>query len=129
MADSRRPSVAASAAAAAAAAVAVPAGQQTGAAPFSPAATFSLSFSLAEVLGDPLQTSEWSADGLPKDQLSVENALMLQTARRWPLLIDPQGQMLLTARTGELHLLSYIFLVTSSLWENGYRLPVCRTNC
>jgi len=34
----------------------------------------------------------WQLVGLPSDSLSTQNAIMMDTARRWPLLIDPQGQ-------------------------------------
>ncbi|EPY25664.1 dynein heavy chain, axonemal [Strigomonas culicis] len=43
-------------------------------------------------LQDPVQTREWGINGLPQDLLSVENALFLTNARRWPLMIDPQTQ-------------------------------------
>jgi dynein heavy chain len=31
-------------------------------------------------------------NGLPFDNFSIENALILYNSRRWPLMIDPQGQ-------------------------------------
>ena len=34
----------------------------------------------------------WQIAGLPKDTLSVENGVVVQYSRRWPLFIDPQGQ-------------------------------------
>lgn len=43
-------------------------------------------------LQDPVQTREWGLNGLPLDNVSVENALFLTHARRWPLMIDPQTQ-------------------------------------
>ncbi|KAJ3275318.1 Dynein heavy chain 1, axonemal [Terramyces sp. JEL0728] len=47
---------------------------------------------LWESLGDNVKLREWELSGLPKDALSRDNAVMVQYSRRWPLLIDPQGQ-------------------------------------
>ncbi|CCW59976.1 unnamed protein product [Phytomonas sp. EM1] len=43
-------------------------------------------------LQDIVETREWNLNGLPGDKLSVENALFLTYARRWPLIVDPQTQ-------------------------------------
>lgn len=34
----------------------------------------------------------WQIDGLPSDDFSTENAIVIFKSRRWPLCIDPQGQ-------------------------------------
>jgi dynein heavy chain len=47
---------------------------------------------LWDSLGDNVKLREWELSGLPKDTLSRDNAVMVQYSRRWPLLIDPQGQ-------------------------------------
>jgi len=47
---------------------------------------------LVNVLGKPVVIQQWSVCGLPNDNLSVENGIIIATARRWPLLIDPQRQ-------------------------------------
>lgn len=49
-------------------------------------------FSLTEMLADPNVVREWNIQGLPADQLSIENGLLVTRGRRWPLMIDPQGQ-------------------------------------
>ncbi|KAK5669543.1 hypothetical protein QVD99_003934 [Batrachochytrium dendrobatidis] len=49
-------------------------------------------FSLIKVLGDPIKIREWNIAGLPSDAFSVDNGIIVQNARRWPLMIDPQGQ-------------------------------------
>lgn len=45
-----------------------------------------------KVLGDPVEIRNWNIDGLPRDALSIESAVLLVNSKRWPLLIDPQGQ-------------------------------------
>ncbi|KAI8825055.1 dynein heavy chain and region D6 of dynein motor-domain-containing protein [Fimicolochytrium jonesii] len=49
-------------------------------------------FSLAKVLGDPILIRAWNIAGLPSDAFSVDNGIIVKNARRWPLMIDPQGQ-------------------------------------
>ena len=49
-------------------------------------------FSLSRTLGDPVKIREWNIAGLPSDTFSVDNGIVVQNARRWPLMIDPQGQ-------------------------------------
>lgn len=53
---------------------------------------YSDDFSIDGVLGDPVLIREWSIQGLPSDNLSVENGIISSAATRWPLLIDPQSQ-------------------------------------
>ena len=48
--------------------------------------------SLEKVLGNPVQIRDWNLAGLPRDSLSTDNAIIMSKSRRWPLLIDPQGQ-------------------------------------
>ncbi|KAJ3284862.1 Dynein heavy chain 7, axonemal, partial [Borealophlyctis nickersoniae] len=49
-------------------------------------------FSLAKVLGDPIKIRAWTIAGLPSDSFSVDNGIIVENGRRWPLMIDPQGQ-------------------------------------
>jgi dynein heavy chain len=48
--------------------------------------------SLTSILGDPYEIRQWNTEGLPRDDVSTENALLVTRARRWPLMIDPQDQ-------------------------------------
>uniref|UniRef100_A0A7S3ZAX1 AAA+ ATPase domain-containing protein n=1 Tax=Lotharella globosa TaxID=91324 RepID=A0A7S3ZAX1_9EUKA len=48
--------------------------------------------SVVSTLGDPVQIRKWNVCGLPTDEVSVENGIIMDKARRWPLLIDPQEQ-------------------------------------
>lgn len=49
-------------------------------------------FSLPETLGNAMQIRAWSLWGLPFDNFSVENAIIVTNAQRYPLMIDPQGE-------------------------------------
>ena len=44
------------------------------------------------ILADPVEVREWTLAGLPSNQLSIDNAIIVTRGRRWPLIIDPQGQ-------------------------------------
>ncbi|KAJ3105519.1 Dynein heavy chain 6, axonemal [Phlyctochytrium planicorne] len=50
------------------------------------------SFSFIENLADPSIVRDWNIQGLPADALSTENGILVTRGRRWPLMIDPQGQ-------------------------------------
>ncbi|KAJ4452163.1 hypothetical protein ANN_03681, partial [Periplaneta americana] len=43
-------------------------------------------------LGEAVLIRQWQLDGLPRDFLSTENAVLVMHSKRWPLFIDPQGQ-------------------------------------
>jgi len=47
---------------------------------------------LSGTLGNQVTIRQWNIDGLPTDNFSVDNAIITFNARRWPLMIDPQGQ-------------------------------------
>jgi len=49
-------------------------------------------YSFVHVLGNPIEIRAWEIFGLPTDNFSKENAIILKEARRWALCIDPQLQ-------------------------------------
>ncbi|ELK37023.1 Dynein heavy chain 7, axonemal [Myotis davidii] len=49
-------------------------------------------FSLSKTLGDPVKIRAWNIAGLPTDTFSIDNGVIVNNSRRWPLMIDPQGQ-------------------------------------
>ncbi|KAI8909816.1 dynein heavy chain and region D6 of dynein motor-domain-containing protein [Gorgonomyces haynaldii] len=49
-------------------------------------------FTLVESLAEPATVRDWNIQGLPADNLSTENGILVTRGRRWPLMIDPQGQ-------------------------------------
>lgn len=45
---------------------------------------------LIDVLGNQVKISKWTSQGLPQDNFSIENAIIMDYSDRWPLMIDPQ---------------------------------------
>eukprot|EP00062_Callorhinchus_milii_P021625 gi/632978548/ref/XP_007905975.1/ PREDICTED: dynein heavy chain 10, axonemal [Callorhinchus milii] len=52
------------------------------------------SFRLENLLTDEVEISRWGSEGLPPDELSVQNGILTTQASRFPMCIDPQQQAL-----------------------------------
>jgi dynein heavy chain len=91
--------------------------------PFSPA------FSFVNLLAEPVKVRQWNLQGLPADDFSTENGVIVTRGSRWPLMIDPQAQANKWVRKMEGEALSVIDLKMKDFLraiENGisFGLPV-----
>lgn len=58
-------------------------------------------FKLDTFLTNEVEVSRWASEGLPGDELSVQNGILTEAASRWPLCIDPQMQAVLWIKEKE----------------------------
>jgi dynein heavy chain len=49
-------------------------------------------FRLETLLTSDIEVAMWSGQGLPQDELSVQNGILTTRSSRWPLCVDPQMQ-------------------------------------
>lgn len=49
-------------------------------------------YSLQDLLTTDVEVSRWTSEGLPTDELSIQNGILTTQSSRWPLCIDPQMQ-------------------------------------
>ena len=47
-------------------------------------------FSFVGALGDPVRMRQWAIWGLPRDDVSRANGVIVHESKLWPLCIDPQ---------------------------------------
>lgn len=59
------------------------------------------SFKVEELLTSDVEISMWNSQGLPPDELSIQNAILTTKGPRTPVCIDPQGQAIKWLRVME----------------------------
>lgn len=77
-----------------------------------------------EVLANAAEQAGWKGEGLPADRVSLENAAVVVSCKRYPLLIDPQlqGQKWIKGRhsTGDMTIIQ----LSQKNWQKRVELAV-----
>ena len=76
-----------------------------------------------DILSTPSQQAMWASEGLPADRVSIENAAVVVSCSRYPLLIDPQLQGIKWIRGKEVDGMVSIQL-TANHWQKKVELAV-----
>uniref|UniRef100_A0A8D2LYU2 Uncharacterized protein n=1 Tax=Varanus komodoensis TaxID=61221 RepID=A0A8D2LYU2_VARKO len=75
-------------------------------------------FTCDSFLSNPTVVRNWNIQGLPSDNFSTENGIIVTRGNRWPLMIDPQCQATKSRSGGEiidLHTPDYLRVLESAI--------------
>jgi len=81
---------------------------------------------LTSFLVDDATVGMWNLQGLPSDDLSIQNAIMVTRSSRFPLLIDPQGQAMqwIKRREPDLETNDLIININNPQLKDKLKLPL-----
>ena len=81
---------------------------------------------LTSFLVDDATVGEWNLQGIPSDNLSIQNAIMVMRSSRFPLMIDPQGQAMswIKRREPDLEKNDLIININNPQLKDKLKLPL-----
>lgn len=82
---------------------------------------------LSKILADPVTVRQWNIEGLPADGFSIENGIIMSSTKRWPLMIDPQGQANRFIKTSQAKEYKPHSHGARTRHTNAGTMPMCRT--
>ncbi|CAD7970789.1 unnamed protein product [Amoebophrya sp. A120] len=95
---------------------------------------FSKSLSITDYLATTADRFNWVSNGLPDDELCVENAVIIYNYQRYPLILDPSGQALQWLKQEyskkDIHVTSFLDPKFYKILESGVRFgtPILLTD-
>merc|ERR1719326_1795909 len=81
---------------------------------------------LTQFLVDEQTVGDWNMQGLPTDDLSIQNGIMVTRSSRYPLMIDPQSQAItwIKSREPELEQMNCIFTLANPNLRDQLKTPL-----
>lgn len=74
-------------------------------------------FNFCDFMAKPTQVRDWNIQGLPSDMFSTENGVIVTRGRRWPLVVDPQGQAVKWIKNMETHHVCIVGFITAVVMQ------------
>lgn len=81
---------------------------------------------MTNFLVDQATVGEWNLQGLPSDDLSIQNGIMVTRSTRFPLMIDPQSQAISWIKRKEPEIVErdFIYSLTNPQLKERIKIPL-----